>query len=85
MRRMGTTSNRDLILYSTEGCTICDKVLDLLLGMPEAQGYRLRVVDVAFDDRLLARYGERLPVLVSGERELAAPIERSDLAVWLAG
>ena len=53
----------ELILYSTEHCSLCDEALELLFSMPELAGQSVRVVDVATDDQLLARFGERLPVL----------------------
>ncbi len=52
-----------VILYSTDHCTLCEQALDLLLSMPELVGRQLDVVDVALDDTLQSRYGERLPVL----------------------
>ena len=52
-----------LILYSTDHCTLCDRALELLFSMPELAGQAVEVVDVATDDALLERYGERLPVL----------------------
>jgi hypothetical protein len=53
----------ELILYSTDHCTLCDQALELLLSMPELAGQAVQVVDVATDDDLLDQYGERLPVL----------------------
>ena len=53
----------ELVLYSTDHCTLCDQALELLFSMPELAGQPLRVVDVATDDALLDRFGERLPVL----------------------
>lgn len=53
----------ELVLYSTDHCTLCDRALEMLFSMPELAGQSVRVVDVATDDDLLARYGERLPVL----------------------
>ena len=53
----------ELVLYSTDHCTLCDQALELLFSMPELAGQAVRVVDVATDDDLLQRYGERLPVL----------------------
>jgi hypothetical protein len=52
-----------LVLYSTDHCTLCDQALELLFSMPELAGLAVQVVDVATDDALLDRYGERLPVL----------------------
>ncbi len=53
----------ELVLYSTDHCSLCEEALELLFSMPELAGQSVRVVDVATDDALLSRYGERLPVL----------------------
>ena len=52
--------------------------------MPELSGLALRVVDVATEDELLRRYGERIPVLRFADREIDAPIER-DAVIGLLG
>lgn len=59
--------------------------MDLLLSMPELGGCSVRVVDIAVDDALLLRYGERIPVLAAmGEgEEFAGPFERVRLSAWL--
>jgi hypothetical protein len=69
-----------LILFSTDHCMLCDAALELLFSMPELQGLSLAVVDVAEDDELVHRYGERLPVLRSGERELDWPFSRDEVS-----
>lgn len=69
----------ELILYSTDHCTLCERALDLLASMPELRGHSLVVVDVARDDALLVRYGPRLPVLALGPHELAWPFGRAEL------
>jgi len=53
----------ELILFSTDHCTLCDEALELLLSMPELAGRSVQVVDVAADPELVDRYGEKLPVL----------------------
>ncbi|MFW6094227.1 MAG: glutaredoxin family protein [Pseudomonadota bacterium] len=75
-----STDSRSLVLLSTDHCTLCERALELLLSMPEVRGHALRVVDVATREQLLARYGERLPVLVVGGRELDWPFTAEDVA-----
>ena len=53
--------------------------------MPGLSGVQLEVVDVADDDNLLERYGETIPVLRIGERELPAPFGPEELACFLMG
>ena len=73
-----------LTLYSTSHCSLCDQALELLFSMPGLAGVQLKVVDVADDDSLLERYGENIPVLRLGERELPAPFGPEELARFLA-
>ena len=68
---------KSLVLYSTDHCALCEEALDLLFSMPELRGLALRVVDVAEDDALLRRYGERIPVLRMDGREVDAPIDQA--------
>lgn len=66
---------RQLILYSTAHCSLCEKALDLLLSLPNLAGTQLNVVDIANDDELMQQYAERIPVLRLGDRELNAPFD----------
>lgn len=72
------------VLLSTEHCSLCEQALDLLVSMPELRGMPLHVVDVAEDDGLLERYGERLPVLAMAGRELDWPFTAGDVAAFLS-
>ena len=74
----------ELVLYSTGSCALCEQALELLLSMPELSGLALRVVDVATEDELLRRYGERIPVLRFAGQEIDAPIERDAVIDLLA-
>jgi hypothetical protein len=76
-------SSHRLVLLSTDHCSLCERALDLLLSMPELRGWQLQVVDVADDDGLQERYGEQLPVLLVGTRELAWPFAAKDVLRWL--
>ena len=65
-----------LRLLSREDCHLCEiaqRELDIL-------GVRYEMVDVDSDAGLEHQYGNAIPVLLYGEREIArAPIERKDL------
>lgn len=73
-----------LILYSTAYCSLCDKALDLVIGLPAAAGMRLEVIDITHDNGLLERYGDRIPVFRLDNKELQAPIDASGLTQFLA-
>ncbi len=66
-----------LTLYSTDHCTLCEQALDWLFSMPELNGRALQVVDVADDDGLLQRFGERVPVLEVDGEEMTWPFDAS--------
>lgn len=74
---------KPLVLYSTDHCTLCDEVLDLLLSMPELSGWSLTVIDIAADAALIEQYGDRLPVIRVDDAEFEAPFAREHLAKWL--
>lgn len=60
-----------ITLYTTAGCHLCEQASDLLLTVNPA--LEIHAVDIATDDGLIAEYGERIPVVRHGERELAWP------------
>ena len=59
-----------LRFYTRPGCTLCEKAWPVAQELARRHGLELRPVDVGGDPELEARYGERIPVLVLGEREL---------------
>lgn len=79
------TDRPALKLMSTSGCSLCEQALDLLISMPELAGWQLRVVDVTRLENGVEHYGERLPVLVCGNRELDGPLSRDTVRIWLRG
>lgn len=56
--------------------------------MPELAGCSVRVVDVAGQDALIERYGERLPVLLASQggaqQELDWPFDAASVRTCLA-
>jgi hypothetical protein len=73
-----------LMLYTTLGCHLCERLEALLDTLHEGE-YRLDKVEISEDEALMQRYGVRIPVLVdeAGE-ELDLGFEPQRLASWLA-
>ncbi|MBV7296855.1 glutaredoxin family protein [Enterovibrio paralichthyis] len=77
-----------LVLYSTEGCHLCEEAMALYEAAEKSAA--LRVIDIAFDDTLFERYGVTIPVLSlqnsdnSVIDELGWPFDSSVLQTWLA-
>jgi len=75
---------KSLILYSTDGCHLCERAEALLRSMPELRGVTVDVVDIATDAALLERYGASIPVLAAGRAAIAWPFNADDV-LELAG
>jgi hypothetical protein len=73
-----STSSRRVVLYERADCHLCEEarvLLDDMLG-PD----RYERVDVDTDDRLVLRYGFRVPIVtVDGLDRLEAPITAPDV------
>ena len=69
-----------LILYGTSGCHLCEVAEALLRQAAGARTLEWRYVDIALDDVLVARYGTRIPVLLTaGGQELGWPFSLLDI------
>ena len=66
-------------IFSTDGCTLCDKVIDKLFGLSLAQGLELIVTDVSLDDELLNQYGSDIPVIKISGKVLRSPFSDEEL------
>jgi hypothetical protein len=71
---------KSLILYSTEGCHLCEGAERLLRSMPELRRTTVDVVDIVNDDALFSRYGTTIPVVATeAGAELAWPFNADDV------
>jgi glutaredoxin len=54
----------NVVLYTRDGCHLCDEARQMLLSLQEpAGGFELREIDIETDDDLHARFLERIPVV----------------------
>lgn len=68
---MGTeTGNPVLIVYSRAHCHLCDAMIEELRSLQGRFRFEVSVIDVDGDPALTRRYGENVPVLAHGGREL---------------
>ena len=74
---------KQLTLYSTSHCHLCELAHTHLLHVPD--GSKLEVIDIADDKALLAQYGLRIPVLHRNDSkiELDWPFNLSDVVEFL--
>jgi len=65
-----TNAPRTLVFYTKPDCPLCDKAWPLAQQLAARFELALVRVDIRSDPALEGRYGEKIPVLVLGEREL---------------
>jgi len=70
--------------YSTLGCHLCEEAARLLHDVLPVDGITVVEVDIAYDEQLMAEYGQRIPVLRRRHDglELQWPFTRDDVR-WL--
>ena len=69
-----------LILYTKPDCGLCDEAHDAIERVRAQLAFDLRVVDISADPALVARYGQRIPVvLVDGEEAFEFHVDEGDL------
>jgi thiol-disulfide isomerase/thioredoxin len=59
-----------LTVYGREHCHLCQDMLAALQELKLGYPFKLEVVDVDSDSDLQSRYGQRVPVLMVGNREI---------------
>lgn len=76
---------RLLELMTTEGCHLCEQALPLLVAQVNPEYFEVDLVDIAFEDGLIERYGTRIPVLrdVQSGAELDWPFTSTQLGEFL--
>ena len=72
-----------LTVYRTNGCSICEQVIDKLFGTALGDGIELTVVDVSFFEDLLVKYGPDIPVLEIENRLLRSPFDDEEMMAFL--
>lgn len=74
-----------MLFYTTLGCQLCDTAREMVDAEARRAGFAVQDIDVADDDALLARYGERIPVIGRSDRsvELGWPFDHHALRMLL--
>lgn len=72
---------QSVTLYGTGYCHLCEQAEAIVADVCSANGITVHHVDIAHHDALMARYGDRIPVLVADDdgAELNWPFEVLDV------
>ena len=76
---------KQLILYSTVGCHLCEQALALIEPVVGSQ-YQIIEIDISDSDDLMTRYGIRIPVFARSDSgaEIAWPFDQQQFLAFLA-
>ena len=66
-------------IFSTDGCSLCEKVIDKLFDLSIDHGLEVYVTDVSLDEELINRYGADIPVIKMSEKILRSPFSDEEL------
>jgi len=71
---------RQVVLYTREGCCLCDSARDVLERVRNRYEFALDEVDIEADDALLRAYLERIPVVtIDGEESFELSVNEREL------
>ena len=62
-----TTERHQVVMYSREGCCLCDEAHEALVRMKDELGLDIQVRDIGGDAKLEAEYGQSIPVVFVDE------------------
>ncbi len=76
---------RQLTLYFTSGCHLCELAEDILWPLLDELDLSLKQVDIAESDELIEAYGVRIPVLLAEgcEGDLGWPFDETQVRQFL--
>lgn len=60
----------EVVVYGRKDCHLCHDMINAVDQARHQLAFDFLVVDIDTDKDLVARYGERIPVLVGGEEEI---------------
>ena len=64
------TERPTLTVYSRNYCHLCEEMIEALRRLQGLARFEIAIVDIDADPELERRHGEKVPVLMHGEREL---------------
>jgi len=74
-----------LTVYSRSHCHLCEEMIKGLRGLRGLVPIEITVVDVDSDPELVRRHGDKVPLLMHGERELCRfRLEPSAVTAYLS-
>jgi hypothetical protein len=77
---------RQVVLYTADGCALCERALEVVREVRGRVPFELDVVDIGGDPELERRYRERLPAVeIDGSLAFTYFVDADALAARLRG
>lgn len=75
---------KELILFSSKECCLCDDAIDLMARSACQKRFTVKKVDIYTDKQLLVKYRTKIPVVKdsSAQAELGWPFDQSRFENW---
>jgi uncharacterized membrane protein len=73
----------NVILYTRQNCSLCEETLAHLKKLQPSAPHIITAIDIDSDPKLVEKYGQEVPVIVTGPYTLKAPISLQDLEITL--
>jgi glutaredoxin len=78
-------SPAEVVLYSRDGCCLCDDARAILERVRATHPFALSEVDIEGDEHLLRAYLERIPVVtIDGQEAFELFVDETQLTRWLS-
>lgn len=80
VRAVASGAVHRVVLYSREGCHLCDEARAVVLGVRDRHPFSFEEIDIERDDDLLREYGIRIPVVaVDGDERFEISVDAAEL------
>jgi glutaredoxin len=80
------TTMHDVVVYSREGCHLCEVVKETLVKLQDEADFRWQEVDIDADPELRQKYNDEVPVVfIDGHKTFKYHMDRDQFLRDLAG
>ena len=75
----------EVVLYTREGCSLCDKAKAIILAVRREIAFDFREIDIGWSGELYEDYKHDIPVLeIDGKRAFKHRVDPAALKEWLS-
>jgi hypothetical protein len=85
---ISVSSSADFVLFTTEGCHLCDQAIGVVTAVLDLEKTTVELVDIAEEDnadQLIEAYGAKIPVIrhITSDSEIFWPFDINEFSGWI--